>query len=40
MPLSTWYKTYNWVKDDGYNNFSKWLGLIQSKGPTPTEIGG
>lgn len=24
--LSHWYRTYDWVIDDGYNNFSKWIG--------------
>jgi len=23
--LSTWVKCYDWVKEDGYNNFSTWL---------------
>ncbi|WP_366931331.1 hypothetical protein [Nostoc sp. JL34] len=23
--LSQIYPTYNWVRDDGYNNFSKWI---------------
>lgn len=25
MPLPNRYKVYNWTKDDGYNNFSKWI---------------
>lgn len=25
FPLSHFYKTYNWVKDDGYNNFANWI---------------
>ncbi len=24
--LSNWYKTYDWVANDGYNNFGKWIG--------------
>lgn len=24
-PLSQFYKTYDWVNDDGYNNFGKWV---------------
>jgi Thoeris protein ThsB, TIR-like domain len=24
--LNQWYKTYDWVKDDGYNNFASWVG--------------
>lgn len=23
--LSSHYRTYNWIKDDGYNNFAKWV---------------
>ena len=23
--LGTWYKTYDWVADDGYNNFASWV---------------
>ncbi len=23
--LSQWYKTYDWVTDDGYNNFATWI---------------
>lgn len=25
MSLSSLYKTYDWVKDDGYNNFASWV---------------
>lgn len=24
--LSQWFRTYDWVADDGYNNFSQWVG--------------
>jgi hypothetical protein len=24
--LGNWYKTYDWIANDGYNNFSKWIG--------------
>jgi hypothetical protein len=24
--LADWYKTYDWVANDGYNNFSSWVG--------------
>ena len=28
--LSKWYHVYNWISDDGYNNFSKWVeGISQ-----------
>jgi hypothetical protein len=23
--LTTWYKTYDWLGQDGYNNFNKWI---------------
>lgn len=23
--LSRWYRVYNWVSDDGYNNFAQWI---------------
>lgn len=25
IKLTEWYSTYKWVKDDGYNNFNKWV---------------
>lgn len=25
IQLSRWYKTYDWVSDDGYTNFNKWV---------------
>lgn len=25
VPFSSMYKTYDWVNDDGYNNFSSWV---------------
>ena len=24
--LAGWYPVYDWVADDGYNNFSTWIG--------------
>ena len=24
--LTSWYRTYDWVANDGYNNFSTWVG--------------
>ncbi len=26
LQLTYWYKTYDWVADDGYNNFNTWIG--------------
>jgi hypothetical protein len=25
LQLSHWYRTYDWISDDGYNNFSSWI---------------
>ncbi|MCD5326782.1 TIR domain-containing protein [Chromobacterium piscinae] len=25
LQLSTWFSTYDWVEDDGFNNFGKWV---------------
>jgi hypothetical protein len=24
--LGSWYRVYDWVRDDGFNNFSAWVG--------------
>lgn len=32
VPLPNRYKVYNWTKDDGYNNFSKWIEAAAAQG--------
>ena len=27
VQLSHWFKTYDWVANDGYNNFNNWIGV-------------
>jgi hypothetical protein len=30
VPLSTIYRTYDWIRDDGFNNFSTWIETAAS----------
>jgi len=32
VPIPNRYQIYNWTKEDGYNNFSKWVEAAATQG--------